>query len=37
MNLADALDAPLALFEAGRIPRQVQVDEAGQALEVQPF
>lgn len=35
--LAYTLNTPLALFEAGWIPGQVDVDEASQALKVQAF
>ena len=35
--MADALDAAFALFKAGRVPRQVQVDQRAEALQVQAF
>jgi hypothetical protein len=31
-----ALDAAFALFKGGRVPREVEVDEAAESLEVQP-
>ena len=33
--LADTLDAALALFEAGRVPREVEGDERAEALEIE--
>ncbi len=37
VELADPLDAALSLFEPCRIPRQVEVDERSEALEIQTF
>lgn len=36
-HLSDALDAPLALFQTRRIPRQIEIDESSKALQVQFF
>ena len=36
-QLPDSLNSPFALFQPGRIPGKVQIDEGPRTLEVEPF